>query len=419
MTPFSSNLDIDTRVLRDQETESASATLGEQRQALFHRLLDGASGVEVVAAFTEFVDGLIIGRYRNAVRRVEAQTHAAGLQHCCLVALGGYGRRELAPYSDIDVMFLYRPEAARPIRALSREVLHHLWDLGFQVGHSLRTVQDCVNLGASDLTVGTSLMEARYLAGSGDLFQEFQRRYVNRVATRRVDHYVEKKMEERRKEYEKFGETVYLLEPNVKKSQGGLRDLHIIQWVGTARYQAGTIQELKDQGVLSRQDYLALTEAREFLWRVRGLLHFHAGMAQEILSFDEQVWLADLLRFRDRPNLLAVEQFMQQYYRHTRGLHEVCVRFVDRCRRVPWMTRLARWLPAPSLEGHFAVVGNHLTVPPGSLHAVLRSPEQLLRLFEVAQTRQLKIDIDLLEEIHQHVRAIRDEEFRTPWSKLL
>ena len=251
-------------LLRDAEVESANATLSEQRRALFQRLVAGASGAEVIAAFTEFVDGLLIGRYRNAARKAEGE--GTGILHCCLVALGGYGRRELAPFSDIDVMFLFRPEASRTVGTLSREVLHHLWDLGFQVGHSVRTVQDCLHLGSSDFTIRTSLMEARYLVGSADLFQEFQRRYLKRVAGRRCDHYVQAKVEERGREYEKFGETVYLLEPNVKKSQGGLRDLHLIQWVGQARNQAASIQDLTDRGVLSRKDYRTLTDAREFLW---------------------------------------------------------------------------------------------------------------------------------------------------------
>src|SRR5207249_671370 len=155
-----------------------------------------------------------IGDYRNAVRTTGAEAVTAGFQHCCLVALGGYGRRELAPYSDIDIMFLFRPEAGPTVASLSRQVLHHLWDVGFQVGHSVRTIQDCIELAATDVTIQTSMMEARFLAGSPDLFQDFQRRYLRRVVVRGADRYIERKIAELRREYEKFGETVYLLEPN-------------------------------------------------------------------------------------------------------------------------------------------------------------------------------------------------------------
>ena len=119
-----------------------------------------------MTALTEFVDGLIIARYRNAMRQAGEEAQVAGAQYCCLVALGGYGFRELAPYSDIDVMFLFREEAGESAPALFREVLHHLWDLGFQVGHSMRTIQDCIDLAGKDLTIRTSMMSARFLTGS-------------------------------------------------------------------------------------------------------------------------------------------------------------------------------------------------------------------------------------------------------------
>ncbi|MGH7233219.1 MAG: [protein-PII] uridylyltransferase [Nitrospiraceae bacterium] len=401
-------------LIRDAEVYAAGSTLHEQRKAVERRLLAGASGFEIVSALTELVDGLIIGRYRNAMRSLGDQAMATGSQHCCLVALGGYGRRELAPFSDIDIMFLFNPQGKEVMSELSRHMLHHLWDLGFQVGHSLRTIPDCLDLADGDLTIKTSMMEARFLAGSPRLFEEFQHRYIRRIVSRGVDRFIVRKMDERRREYEKFGETVYLLEPNVKKSKGGLRDLHVLQWAGMARYRAATIQDLADRGILSRQDYLALTDTREFLWRVRALLHFHAGMAQEILSFDEQVWLAERFGFQDQPHLLGVEQFMQQYYRHTMGLHERCARFVGRCRRVPLRDRLAQLWPAPRLDGNFTVAGRNLTVPAEVRGRVLNSPALLLRLFELAQSRRLLIDTHLLEEIHQCVDGVSEEAFRTP-----
>ncbi|MBI4402164.1 MAG: [protein-PII] uridylyltransferase [Nitrospirae bacterium] len=401
-------------LLRDAEIEATNTALAAQRQALTQRLLEGASGTEVMAALSELVDTVIIGRYRDALREAEETTVIAGSQRCCLVALGGYGRRELAPFSDIDVMFLFRPEAQDVVPTLSRQVLHHLWDLGFQVGHSVRTIQDCIELAATDLTIRTSMMEARFLAGSPQLFQEFHRRYLRQVVCRRTDRFIEQKTAERRREYEKFGETVYLLEPNVKKSKGGLRDLHVLQWAGMARFQAPTIQDLADRGILSRKDYLALVEAREFLWRVRAMLHFHAGRAQEILTFDEQIRLASQFGFRDRPHLLAVEQFMQQYYRHTMGLHETCVRFVGRCRTVLVWRRLVRLLPAPKVDGYFIVRGPHITVPVELRNRVLGSPELLLRLFDLSQSRRLPIDTDLLDEIYRSMDAVSEEAFRTP-----
>ena len=392
---------------------AVGAVLAEQRQMIARRVLDGASGADAVMAQTDLVDALIIGRYRNAARQGGDAMMTAAFQHCCLVAIGGYGRRELSPYSDIDLMVLFRPDAGKIVPEFVRQVLHPLWDVGFQVGHSVRTIPDCISLGLNDATVRTSMMEARFLTGNAQLFQEFHSSYFRKVATVAVDKYLEQKLVERRREYEKFGETVYLLEPNVKKSQGGLRDLHLLQWAGIARYQAPTIRELSDRGILSRQDYVVVSEAREFLLRVRALLHVHAGMAQEILSFDEQVWLAARFGFEDRPHLLAVEQFMQQYYRHTMGLHDVAARFVQRCKSRSLWTRLTGWLPAARLEKYFVLTVELLTVPDELRPQVIESPALLMRLFDLARSKRVAIEPALVEEIHRHMEGLTDEGFRT------
>ena len=411
---MSQALDAGSHMLHEASPLAGPALLAEQRQAIQQRLFAGASGDDVVDGTTELVDGLIVGRYRTAARTGGEVLTTAGFQHFCLVALGGYGRRELAPHSDIDLMFLFRPDVAKVIPELVKQVLHPLWDSGFQVGHSVRTIQDCVDLGLADLTVRTSMMEARFLAGSPELFQQFHARYVRKVASRGFDAYLEQKVAERQREYRKFGETVYLLEPNVKKSKGGLRDLHLLQWIGSARYQAPTIRELSDRGIVSQADYRAIKEAREFLLRVRSFLHIRAGMAQEILTFDEQVWLAKQLGFTDRPHLLAVEQFMQQYYRHTMGLHAASMRFVDRCRRRSLWQRLAQWLPASRIDHYFVVDGEALTVPVELRSQVLDRPASLLTLFDLARSRKLNIDPSLLEDIHRHAETLSVDRFRTP-----
>jgi [protein-PII] uridylyltransferase len=407
-------VNADSHSAHDAASSSVSQLLVEQRQAIRQRLLAGASGDEVVTATTDMVDGLIIGRYRTAARTGGEALTTAGFQHCCLVAIGGYGRRELAPYSDIDLMFLFHPDAAKVMPELVKQVLHPLWDSGFQVGHSVRTIQDCVDLGLADLTVRTSMMEARFLAGSADLFQQFHARYERRVVSHGFDTYLDQKVAERQREYQKFGETVYLLEPNVKKSKGGLRDLHLLQWIGAARFHTATIRELSDRGILSQADYRAIKEAKEFLLRVRSFLHIRAGMAQEILTFDEQVWLATHLGFTDRPHLLAVEQFMQQYYRHTMGLHAALMRFVERCRRRSLWQQVARWLPSPRIDRYFVVDGEALTVPVELRSQVLERPASLLTLFDLARSRRLTIDPSLLEDIHRQAETLSSEQFHTP-----
>ena len=391
---------------------NSSENLQDQRTMLRQRLLDGATGGEILHAFSDFMDALLIARFREVIQQGSPDIRASW-QQCCLVALGGYGRRELAPYSDIDVMVLTQGHQAQLAEAISKGVFHHLWDLGFQVGHSVRSIMECMLIAQTDIPACTSMMEARFLGGSAAVFQNFQKKFDRRILKWQAKRFIQDKIEERRQEYAKFGETVFLVEPNIKKSKGGLRDLHLVQWVGQARYGAGSIQELANRGILAFPDYQVLQEAQEFLWRVRAFLHFEAGRAQDILTFEDQVRLAEFFRLQDRPNLLAVEQFMQQYFRHTTGLYDRCVRFLEQAQEQTWRDRLRQWLPNPLIEGNFRVEDNRLTIPPEKLLGVLESPVALLRLFEISHDRSMPVDSRILNELSQHLTTVPNERFHT------
>ncbi|WP_447970579.1 [protein-PII] uridylyltransferase [Nitrospira sp. M1] len=398
----------------DSPTRSTQTMLHARREDLRAQLVNGSTGAAIVESLTDLVDEQLTGRYRHLIHQA-GQAAAADVQRCCLVAVGGYGRRELAPYSDIDVMLL--SEAASDSQAvsdLSKGLFHHLWDLGFQVGHSVRAISEALSLADADLPAKTALMESRFLAGNPAVFQDFQNRFTRRNLDKRVPQFIQQKLKERQRDYAKFGETVFLLEPNIKKSKGGLRDLHLLQWVGMAKYQASTIQDLTNCGVIARTDALAIQEAREFLWRIRCLMHFDAGRAQDILTFEDQERLAANFGMSDQPHLLAVEQFMQQYYRHTMGLHDRCLRFIDRTREFPWWKRVWHSFPSPLIEGCFLKVGDRLTVPSEKLTQVLGNPELLVRLFRLSQERGLPVKSHTIEELHDYVNDIPNEQFHTP-----
>jgi len=401
-------------ILTDSEKSSEKAVVQGRREELRIQLLGGTSGAAIVEGLTDLVDEQLSSQYRSLVRQA-GQEAVMDVQRCCLVAVGGYGRRELAPYSDIDVMVLSEASSdSQAVSDLSKGLFHHLWDLRFQVGHSVRSIAEALSLADADLPAKTALMESRFLAGNSGVFQDFQHRFTRRNLGRRVPQFIQQKLEERRRDYSKFGETVFLLEPNIKKSQGGLRDLHLLQWVGTAKYQAATIQELANCGVLSRNDAIAIQDAREFLWRIRCLMHFHAGRAQDILTFEDQERLAANFNMMDQPHMLAVEQFMQQYYRHTMGLHERCLRFIDRTREFPWWKRWLRVMPSPLIEGHFLKAGDRLTVPSEKLTQVLGNPELLVRLFRLSQERGLPVESQMIDELHSYLEDIPNEQFHTP-----
>ena len=390
----------------------SSQGLQEQRETLHQRLREGATGGEVVQAFSDFMDALLIGRFREVIQQGNTEIRASW-QQCSLVAMGGYGRRELAPHSDIDVMVLTQGNQAEMAHTISKGVFHRLWDLGFQVGHSVRSIAECLSIAEIDLPACTSLMESRFLGGNPVVFQEFQKKFDRRILKRQSKRFILDKIEERQREYAKFGETVFLLEPNIKKSKGGLRDVHLVQWVGQARFGAGTIQELSNRGILAFQDYQVLQDAQEFLLRLRGFLHFEANRAQDILTFDDQVRLAEIYGLSDLPNLLAVEQFMQQYFRHTTGLHDRCMRFLEQTQEQSWVDRMRRWWPNSLIEGNFLIEDNRLTIPSEKLHGVLENPVWLLRLFEISHDQAVPVDSKILNELSQYLTTIPNEQFHT------
>ncbi len=379
--------------------------LDARRQTIAERHRLGATGAEVVTALTDLVDDIIVDLQAHASSAV---FNASGV---ALVALGGYGRRELAPYSDVDLMFLYAPEREAHARSLSTAVLHALWDLGFQIGNSLRTIADCRTLGRADLTVRTSLMEARWLAGDRALFDEFTRVYREQVSGKGVRQYIGVKQEERRLEYGRFGSTNFLLEPNIKKGRGGLRDLHLLKWTGLARYGTSSLDALTAGGMLAAADAAALEDAQNFLWRVRNEMHFHACRAQDILTFDEQIRIAGLWGYKDSPNLLAVEQFMQQYYRHSTRICDITGHFVSGAvTRSVWQ-QVAAWLPARRLEHSFSIRGDELTIPCHLREQSLADGTHILRLFQLGQKHGLPIASDLAQELPERVSKVPDAAF--------
>ncbi|TLY43744.1 MAG: [protein-PII] uridylyltransferase [Nitrospirae bacterium] len=382
-----------------------------RRRAIAAAHARGASGVETVTALTALADDIL----RDLYALEYAGTFSpAGV---VLVALGGYGRRELAPYSDIDLMFLYEPLHEREARAVSAAILHVLWDLGFQVGHSVRTMADCRSMGRTDFTIRTALMEARWLAGDQALFDEFTRTYREQVSEKRVQDYVAHKLVERQEEYGKYGSTNFLLEPNIKKSRGGLRDLHLLKWTALARYETSSFEDLSAVGLLSAGDVAALWDAQEFFWRVRNELHFFALRAQDIVTFDEQIRIASLWGFKDLPHLLAVEQFMQQYYRHSTRVCDITSRFVSQAMHRSVWQRLAAWLPARRLERYFELTKDEITVPPDFRDEAFSEGSRILRLFQLSQTYGLSIADDLVQDLPERVAPLADKDFRSESSR--
>jgi [protein-PII] uridylyltransferase len=275
-------------------------------QALTRRFLDDEPAGLLVEERVRLVDMVVLAAWHTSAADI--------LMDTALVAVGGYGRGELHPCSDVDIMILLKDKqkdgAAEPVSRF----LTLLWDTGLQIGHSTRTVDDCFEEGRQDITIATTLMEARLLAGPEELFARMQ----EAVAPDRIwptRSYFEAKLKEQHARHARLDDTAYNLEPNVKGSPGGLRDIQMIVWVTKRHFGTDRLDELEKHGFLTPGQLRLLQQGREFLSRIRFALHVLTGRQEDRLLFDHQIKIALLFGYQDASYMLAVEQFMQRYYR--------------------------------------------------------------------------------------------------------
>ena len=234
----------------------------------------------------------------------------------CLVvaAVGGYGRATLAPGSDIDLLFLLPSDEDAWGKRVTKSMLYLLWDLKQKVGHSTRSVEECLVQSRRDMTIRTALLEARFILGDEKLFDDMCRRFDKEIVHRSPRDFVVAKLEERDTRISKAGQSRYLVEPNVKEGKGGLRDLNSLFWIAKYVYRVREASDLVDAGLFTRREYRLFCRCEEFLWRVRCHLHFITGRPEEILSFDLQRPIAERLGYAGRGGLSGVERFMKHYF---------------------------------------------------------------------------------------------------------
>ena len=230
------------------------------------------------------------------------------------MAVGGYGRGEMAPHSDVDIAFLTPSKQTSWCEQVIEAMLYFLWDLGLKVGQSSRSLDDMVRMGRGDLTIRTAMLEGRYVWGDQALYEEAQQRFWAEVVKGTEKQFVAEKLAERNDRHKRLGDSRYSVEPNVKESKGGLRDLHTLYWIGKYIHKVRSASELIDAGLLSQAEYRAFRKAENFFWAVR--CHFHAltGRAEDRLTFDLQREVAARMKYSDRPGKRGVERFMQYFF---------------------------------------------------------------------------------------------------------
>ena len=279
--------------------EQGHATLKE-------KFNDSISAPALIHARSWLVDQLLVRAWQQIM-----EEHAGS---AAFVAVGGYGRSELMPGSDIDLLALLPDDADDRYNPGLGSLLTFLWDIGLEVGHSVRTIQDCVDQSLADITVATNLMEARLLAGDSGLFSSM-RNHVAPAAIWNSRDFFEAKHREQISRHLKYNDTAYNLEPNIKEGPGGLRDIQMIAWVTNRHFGTDSLEELVSHGFLTRDEYHTLVEGRNFLWEIRFALHSLTGRGEDRLLFDYQRTIAEQFGFRDSADQLGVEAFMKQYYR--------------------------------------------------------------------------------------------------------
>ena len=290
----------------------------------------GAGGGEIVAAYTSVVDRIVRWLYEAAVADFGRRNVRVN-QRCAVLAEGGYGRAELNPGSDVDLLFLYHWKVNPFVESVAEKILYTLWDTGLRVGHSVRSVPECVRLAARDLKVKTALLDTRFLCGDLVLFGEFDRAMKRDILPKNQDRFFQDKIAESEARHESYGGSVYLLEPQIKEGEGGLRDLHTALWMARVKYKIENLRQLVQKGVVNERELAGVLEARDFLWRVRNTLHFLSNGHQDQLTFEYQERVAAILGYRDRDERRAVEAFLQDVYTHADRVHRFAALIQDRC----------------------------------------------------------------------------------------
>ncbi len=299
---------------RPHVLEALKHCVAAGREVARKRLEKNGKGTLCAATISYLQDEIIRTIYDYTVTHVYRATNPTVAERLSIVAVGGYGRGTLAPGSDIDLLFILPYKQTAWGESVTEYMLYILWDMGFKVGHATRSIDDCIRLSASDFTIRTATLEARYLCGDKALCDEMSKRFRDEILSLPAADFIEVKLAERENRHQKSGESRYKVEPNIKDGKGGLRDLHTLFWIGLYLYQVRTPDMLVDKGLFTRGEYLNFKKSEDFLWAIRCHLHFLTGRSEERLTFDHQPELAERLGYKKRGGMKRVERFMRHYF---------------------------------------------------------------------------------------------------------
>lgn len=388
--------------------------LDEGRSAARDLLARTRNGIACARRLSAVMDSVVAGLHAAATRHFYPVENPSAGERIAVVAVGGYGRGTLAPGSDVDLLFLFPDKQTAWGESVVEAMLYPLWDLKLKVGHSVRSVDDCIREGRADMTIRTALLEARLICGDKALFAELVRRYGSDIAEGTAPAFTEAKLAERETRVTRAGSSRYLVEPNVKDGKGGLRDLNTLFWIAKYAYRVEDPAELVEAGLFDGREFSMFQRSEEFLWRVRCWMHFITGRAEERLSFDLQRQVAAAIGYAARSGQAPVERFMKAYFLVAKDVGDltaiVCAALEARQQKPrASLTRLIGSLTKRKRVralGHpdFTLQGQRLAVIDDG--AFRRDPVNLLRLYEIASRDDLAIHPDTSRLVTQSLRLV-------------
>lgn len=368
----------DNAVTRNKARVNAIRT---KARALFDA---GTPGVHIATSIGAATDQLICDFVAEALAAHSPGERRHIADSAAVIAVGGTGRGDLAPYSDVDLLFLDGGDASSSFREAVNLIVQACWDAKLKLGHAVRSVGECVAMARQDPQIATSVLEARLLWGSEPLFEKLRQRYQRRVIRARLRAYVDACIEARSLDWTDGRPALQELEPNLKSSFGGLRDAHLIRWIGGGVFGVRDIDSLRLAGALTRDEARQLKAAYEFLTHVRIDLHLAADQPTEILTRDEQLRIAEQRGVADSAGQRSVERFMQEYFRHSSGIAQISQRFVARHRPRSLVSVAHRLIVAHRADRWLRVTGDRVDVRQRDLPHVCNSLESILRLYKSA-----------------------------------
>lgn len=373
----------------------------------------GGGGREICEQRAQLVD-IVLRHLLEAA--IAADSEATPLPGLALVAIGGYGRGELNPYSDVDIMFLHEDSMRRldpRINDIVQHILYMLWDVGFKVGHSTRSIADAIRHANEDMQSKTALLEARYIAGDSALFARLKKTFVEKCVERHVDEYLSQRVTNQAERHEKFGQTVYLQEPNIKNGCGGLRDYQNLLWISFFKERVLTTAGLVEKKLLNEAERRQLDRAYDFLLRIRTELHYLNRRSTDVIILSQQVQIANRLNYPQKNVLRRSEAFMRDYYNHARNIYAVTEMLSERFSLSAMGARNRHGIlgllvkPRPGkredFDGFYSQDGR---IYAESSNVFNQEPVRMMRLFQHMQQRGLDLSPELAQLVRRRLHLV-------------